>query len=403
MDTLFTVSLLELFIGGGGRLLEVGPVTVRMILFAACLCVSLYVAIDRPRNSNGLPLAVGLVVAYLLIHVAALLIGTLHGNDAQPAMQEMQQSLYWLAAPFMALALRSLDMVLRAAAVVRLAGIVLAIGYIGVVAALALGAVDYLTLYAALTTTEEFRFRSESFFFYKGFLYLCVSAIFFLAVPKRFSAVCLTMVVVAVAMTLTRGLVVATSFAALLTLVAQRRWRPLGIALIAVACAAFFLWAYLPSQDTSLEASREDSNTQRIEDFAYVVDNLKVGTLLWGEGLGTLINDRLNIENTFLWAIWRLGIAGVLFWLAPLVICFRYFARIDRRSPHFSLACAYFFSTVLIYVQTMTNPYLNNPIGLSFVIVALFSLRTISKAAVVPRPVRVVETMSDAAYRGHAL
>jgi hypothetical protein len=33
---------------------------------------------------------------------------------------------------------------------------------------------------------------------------------------------------------------------------------------------------------------------------------------------------------------------------------------------------------ILVYVQTLTNPYLNNPIGLSFVMVAIFSLKTLS-------------------------
>lgn len=386
METLFTVSLLELFIGGGGRLLEVGPVTVRMILFAACVCAGLIVAIFHPRKGDGVPLAIGLVGAYLLVQVTGLLIGTLNGHDFENAKLEMRQSLYWLAAPFLAVVLRSRDMILRAAMLVRVAGVVLAVGYIGVVVALALGAIDYLTLYTTLSATEEFIFRSEGFFFYKGFLYLSISTIFFVAMPNRFSAVLATVVIIALAMTLTRGLVLSTSFAALLMLIVQRRWRLLGVALAAVACVAFFLWGYLPSQDDTLAATREVSNSQRIEDLAYIVDNLRVSSLLLGEGFGALsnINGRLQIENTLLWAFWKLGIVGFLFWLMPLILCLNYFARISRRSPHFSLACAYLFSTVLVYVQTMTNPYLNNPIGLSFVLVALFSLRTLSQTTGLP-------------------
>ena len=63
------------------------------------------------------------------------------------------------------------------------------------------------------------------------------------------------------------------------------------------------------------------------------------------------------------------------------LLCLYYFARISRRDPDFRLASAYLFSTILIYVQTLSNPYLNNPIGLSFVLIALFSLRTISRAS----------------------
>jgi hypothetical protein len=36
----------------------------------------------------------------------------------------------------------------------------------------------------------------------------------------------------------------------------------------------------------------------------------------------------------------------------------------------------------------MSNPYLNNPIGLSFVLVAIFSLRTLAKADPEPIPMK---------------
>jgi hypothetical protein len=390
VETLFTVSLMELFVGGGGRLLEVGPLTVRMILFAICLIVGTLVAVYRPHKDDGVVLAICLVGAYLLVHLSALMIGAARGHDLDFARAEMQQSLYWLAAPFLAVVLRTQEMVVRAAAVVRVAGVVLALGYIAFVAALALGAIDFITLNAILSDSGEFAFRTESFFFYKGFLYLGIAAIFFIALPKRGSTVWLALVVAALAMTLTRGFVLSTSFAALAMLVAQRRWRPLSVAMVAVGCAAFFVWGYLPSQEETLDASRDESNNQRIADFAFVMRNLKVSTLLMGEGLGALINGRLNIENTFLWAIWRLGIAGFLFWLTPFVMCLNYFSRIGRHHPHFPLACAYFFSTLLVYLQTMANPYLNNPIGLSFVLVAVFSLRSLAQpvrhCAAMPHP-----------------
>lgn len=385
MNTLFTITLLELFFGGGGRLLEVGPVTVRMILFATCLCVAVVGAIKRLNADEGIPLALGFVVTYLLVHVLALLIGLFNGFVFGEMMQEMQQSAYWLIAPFFAMSLNRYDMVVRVGKLVAVAGVVLSIAYICVLLTFAIGAIDYLTLYVVLNSTGEFVFRSGGFFFYKGFLYLGVAAIFFLSMPKRFSSVWLTIVLIALALTLTRGFVLATSFAALLLLAKQGRWRTLGIMLAVIACLGVFLWGYMPSQDEALAVSRESSNGQRVDDFVFFVDNFEIGTILVGHGFGTLINGRSNIENTFLWAFWRFGLVGVAFWLSPLIFCYRYFARIGKNSPDFRLACAYFFSTVFIYVQTMSNPYLNNPIGLSFVMLAMFSLRTLSRQKPVVR------------------
>ena len=130
------------------------------------------------------------------------------------------------------------------------------------------------------------------------------------------------------------------------------------------------------------------------------MENFKLNSLLFGEGMGTLINDRINIENTFLWAFWRLGVVGVIFWMSPLIICFKYFLRIKRCNPQFNLACAYLFSTILIYVQTLSNPYLNNAIGLSFVLVAIFSLRTLSKAVPEHVPITGPASLSGFAKEG---
>ena len=379
MKTLFTIVAMELFIGGGGRLTTFGPMTLRMVLFAVCLCCSVYFALYRSQKGDGTPLALALAAGYLLVHLPAVLIGVIGGSLPGDITTEMQQSLYWLAAPFFAVALRSVDMVARAALLVRLAGVVLASGYLLTLAGLAVGAVDFVGLYARLNATGEFFFRGESFFFYKGFLYLGIATVFLLAMKHRYSQALLMTVIAALILTLTRGFVLSTSLAILLMLVALGRWRGVALAAIVVAAAAFMVWIYLPSIDDVFLGQREASNSQRGDDIAYMLDNVKVTTLMFGSGFGSTINERINIENTYLWALWKLGIAGLCFWLLPLILSFRYYRRVSRKSPQFNVACAFFFGTVVVYVQTMTNPYLNNPIGLSFVLIALFSLRTLSR------------------------
>ena len=392
METLFTITLLELFIGGSGRLLEVGSGTVRMILFAGCLVVSLITALSNRHKNSGIALAFGLVICYLTVHLTALLIGLTKGNDLGTMMVEMQQSLYWLAAPFLALVLSSHDMVTHAAKLIRVSGVVLALGYIGVIVALLLSLIDYRELYIALSSTGEFMFRTETFFFYKGFIYLAISAVFFISTEDKSLLIWGTIVIMALALTLTRGFMLATALSVVLLLFTQRRWRHLCMALIVISTAAIFILIYMPSQENTISDSRDRSDMVRVEDFSYIVSNTSVKTILIGEGLGTLINDRRQVENTFLWAFWRLGIIGVLFWLTPLILCLVYFTRIGRHDTNFRLASAYFFSTILIYIQTLSNPYLNNPIGLSFVIIAIFSLRTMSKNSA-RNPIRMTDNL----------
>lgn len=399
MRALFTISLLELLLGGGGRITAIGPISLRMLLFVACMgATAVAVAFPR-RRSGGLMLAVHLVIAYLIIDVLGLLTGSLHGETLKKIFAEFQQSLYWLAAPFFALMLQTRSDVEGSARIVRSAGILLALGYLGIVTALITGVISFSVVNAIVRDSREITMRSGEFFVYKGFLYLGVAILFLVALRPRYWIISTVIIATALVLTFTRGFLLSTSLALLLMLVAQRRWHAAIPALIVAAAGAAFIWIYLPSSDTSMEGKYEASTGQRIEDMMYIVYHMKPTTLLFGEGFGSLINNRLQIENTYLWALWKLGLPGLLFWLVPLVLCSIYYYRIPRRHAH-PFANAFMFGTVLVYLQTAANPFLNNPIGLSFVLLALFSLRVLSRdpwgAARAERPVPAPLSPSEA-------
>jgi hypothetical protein len=393
INFLYTITLFELFVGGGGRLTEVGPVTLRMIFFALLLMVGSFACFRTYRRGNGVLLAVELVICYLIVHLPALVMGDWQGALSEDVIPEFQQSLYWLAAPVFALVLQSPNMVRRTALVVKSAGIVLALTYIFVVIGILSGKVNFASLYLKLHETGEIVARGETFLFYKGFLYLGIAIIFFVATRPRFWVVSACLLGLALVMTLTRGFVAATSLALLLLLAFQRRRVALAIGVGAVAIGGLLLLVYLPTD--TLIANRELSTVQRLDDMKYMLDHVSASTVFFGEGFGTPINDRGSVENTFLWALWRMGVAGVVFWLIPFALCLLYFLRIPGRRSN-GLACAYFFGIVLVYIETATNPYLNNPIGLSYAMAALFSLRTLSVEA------RRSET-ADSSYSTDAL
>lgn len=395
MRALFTVSLLELFLGGGGRLTAVGPVSLRMVLFAACLCATLVAILFPRRRSDGLRLAMLVVLIYLLVHVAGLVVGAINGSAPSQMFSEFQQSLFWLAAPFFALMLQSEPDVQRASRLVQIAGVALAGIYIAVLIGLLVGIIHLAWLRAIIGPSQEVRFRSGEFFTYKGFLYLGISIVFLVAVRGKYWLRLLMLVSVALALTFTRGLVISTSAAVLMMLCVQGRWRSAIPALVLVASAAFLVWVYLPSTDAKIGGNFDTSTNQRLEDLNYMIDHVTPSTLLVGEGFGSLINNRFGIENTFLWALWKLGVLGLLFWLLPLSLCVYYYWKIPQRRAN-PLANAYLFGTILVYVQTAANPFLNNPIGLSFVMLSIFSLRILSRRG---RSPAVLGGAPDAAVR----
>jgi hypothetical protein len=384
IDTLFVITLVEAFIGGGGRLVEIGPFTLRMLLFASCLIIGTFALYLRLRRMDGQRLAFGLVLFYLLVHLFGLLVGTMNGADTGDMMAEFQQSLYWLIAPFFAFVLQSTKMVNVASLVVRFSGLFLALGYFVILALLVIGKLSIIQILPLLHDSGEVVIRADHFLFYKGFLYLGISIVFFVAIRGRYWVFLTGIVSVALVLTLTRGFLLSTSVAVLMMLAAQGRRIVAAVAVVMVIAAAFVVLIYVPSLDESFTESRSASNDQRAQDFFGIVDNLTPTTALIGEGFGAEVDDRQFIENTLLWAFWKLGVIGAVFWTLPLCLCAYFYLKIPDRMHHRS-AGAFFFGTILVYVETLTNPYLNNPIGLSYVLVALFSLRTLARDAQRPR------------------
>jgi hypothetical protein len=380
MRALFTVSLLELFIGGGGRLTAIGPVSLRMVLFAFCLCATLIAILFPRRRSDGVLLAMTLVLIYLLVHVASLVVGAINGSNASQMLTEFQQSLYWLAAPFFALMVQSEDDVRRYARIVQIAGVTLACVYLAILTGLITGVLSLRLIRSIISPSGEVAFRSGEFFIYKGFVYMGIAIVFFVAIRGKYWIPLATLAAFAMVFTFTRGFVISASAAVLMMLCFQGRWRAAVPALTLIAAAAFLVWIYLPSTDTEVLGKHDSSTNQRLEDMTYMFYHARPTTFLFGEGYGSLINNRFGIENTFLWALWKLGTIGLLFWMIPISLCIYYYSKIpDRRTN--PLANAYLFGTVLVYVQTGTNPFLNNPIGLSFVMLAIFSLRILARPA----------------------
>jgi hypothetical protein len=232
---------------------------------------------------------------------------------------------------------------------------------------------------AILVHGGETSFRSGEFFVYKGFAYFGISIAFLVAIRGKYWGPLVILVALALVFTFTRGYILSTSFGVLLMLCVQRRWRVVIPAMLLVAVAAIFVFIYLPSLDSSSLGNRDQSTNQRIQDMSYMLYHARTSTFLVGEGYGSMINTRPSIENTFLWALWKLGSIGLIFWMIPLGLCIYYYNKIpnSRSNP---LANAYLFGTVVVYVQTSTNPVLNNPIGLSFVMLAIFSLRILARS-----------------------
>jgi hypothetical protein len=375
---IYLLLALEVILGGGGRLLEIGPITLRMVLFAVALALTVMAVAARGRLADASATML-LLVSFLLVQSAGVVIGLSRGNAPAAVWTDLQPLLFWFVAPFVALAAEDRRNIYATRGMIIGAGTVMALGYLAVIGMLLTGRIDFTRLYETLGATGEFSFRSGNFFVYKGFIYLGVCIVFLIAVPGRYARLLLLLTGAALMLTLTRSFVISTAIAVVLLLYALRMRAMAMIATLVLAAAAVVVFSTLLGGVAEILGDRAESNAVRLEDMSFIFANADPLNLLFGNGFGTPVADRLNIENTFLWIVWKTGIVGLAFWLAPLVMSIVAFSQIPPRDADYRLACALLFSTVLLYVQSAMNPYLNNPIGLLFVLISLFSLRTLSR------------------------
>ena len=122
------------------------------------------------------------------------------------------------------------------------------------------------------------------------------------------------------------------------------------------------------------------SNEIRINDLKWIIEmSLHWPSVLFGQGFGAPILGREAIEITYANVFFKQGMAGIIFWLLPLF----YLVRL-MRSIHASelrtVAMPFFMSAAFVYVVSLTNPFLTNPIGMSVVMIAMVAVRVIKQS-----------------------
>jgi hypothetical protein len=379
IDTLFYVMLTEAVLGGGGRTFSVGPVTLRMVLFGVCLITWLGVAFTSGGRRDGQATALTLVLLFLISLIPALSADAAAGSEYGQIAAEIVPLLFWLMAPFIAMSLQTVQSVERAGKIILYGGVAVAIVTTAVMAALQTGILNFGTVYFWANDTKELFFRSLVTFFYKGHFFVGIAIIFCFSLRPPWWKTMGIILLVSLALSLTRGLYLAVMVAVALSFITSRRSAAvLGVLIVGLIVASIYGNLLV---DVLFDPNRNNSAQVRSKDFIYFAATFDSSTLLLGDGAGTLLNGRQSIENSLLWALWRFGIVGVLFWLMPLFIALRYFRSVPFGDRNRNVASAFFYGVVMLYIVTLFNPFINNSIGLIYLLCAIFSLRRLGKDA----------------------
>ncbi len=369
---LLIATVAEVVLLGSGRLLQFGPLTARMLLFIFGVAFATLHALHRQRIDGEIA-ALGL--AFGVVLVLGVELGLLHGALLPQVIEDIKPLTFFLSVFFFAAAITSVGDVRRVAAAIRRSSVALALGYLALLVAVVAGAIPFGTVYVALNASGEVFFRGANGFFYKGFLYLGVGIFFYAFGRGLRGKVAAGLLLAALVLTLTRGLILATVVVLAIAFVLRQRNALVSAAYVGVVATAAAI--ALPIAAAAFD-DRSSSDAARLADVSVVLRATSGWNILLGHGLGIPIGERDRIEATYLEVLFQQGLVGIALWALLLAFVVRDYLG-ARRAGHADLAEPFFLGGLFVYLESATNPFLTNPIGMSMVLLALVSLRVLAR------------------------
>jgi hypothetical protein len=366
----FILTLYELVLMGSGQILKIGPLTLRMILFISGLILSLSVIFIKKRIEKYFVIVISM---YSLLSIAVpLLIAVINKNPVPFILNDLKPLIFFYSIIFFSLIIKDENIIIKINQIIKTGAIILAVSYLLAILALYTGLLDFTATYARLDATGEFFFRGSAGFFYKGFLYLCVGVFFFLnkASVKNSSSVALLLT--AIILTLTRGFIVTVMLVLVIYLLMF--YKNKIVSLIILTAGAILIFMYIGIYTDTI-GDKSESDKARYTQVHEVIDETNPFSFFVGYGFGKGTESREgHIEISYLEIFHKQGILGLAFWLILLIwILYSYYKA--KLNGNKQMALPYLLSCIFVYLQSFTNPFINNPIGMSVIVISMVVLK----------------------------
>lgn len=387
---LLLFAIAELVLCGSGQVLRLGGgLTLRMLNY---LCIfgfyMLFVIYGHFKMTRQDWLV---FVSYLLTTLFAAGCCLINGN-ANRLVEDIKPLSYFLVFPFFLIAINSCATIRKISSILKYGALIMSAVYLVYLAAIKLlGLVDYVAFYGSMAEESDFMFRDEGGeLFYKGFLFLPIGLLFWIREKKYLAA---GIILVAIYFTLTRGFYI-MALLGIGCYIFYRSKKNLPTLFFWAVCGAAGLFIIIASGLFDMGGARSDGDLLRIITFDQVVERITPLSTLIGHGFGAGVPIReIHMENAFLEIFHKQGLLGLAFWFL-LLYCIRFYSK--RAVIHKDIARLYWIGVLMVYVQSLFNPFINNPIGMSFVIIGYACCRYLSRpdptSDSVPLPVQSIRS-----------
>lgn len=374
-----SLMLFELFLMGSGRPLMIGGVTLRMIFYSLSMFFVLFhfvlneknVFIDRP--------ALCFFCVFFGLLIFSSFIGLINEADTNKISADFSSLLYFsLILFFSYLSDRYQNFVDLWVQTLKKSVVLLTVGYVLFFILMYFNVLDFSFFYKLLSSeSNEVMFRGDSAsspgIFYKSFIFLVIGFFFFFydkgVMPKLMSL----LILISILLTFTRGFLLA--LIAAFYVINFFKFKKLFYILLPLVCVGILLISY--DIDIINVVQRSDSDTVRVIQFEEVIDMVNSSSVIIGHGFGIGTDSRPDhFEITYLELLHKQGIIGLLFWFSLLLFMFLRYFNLRNKTP---IAIPIFSGVLVVYIQTLTNPYLNNSMGIGYLMLAFVSLNSLYK------------------------
>lgn len=368
---IFVITLLELFLGGGGRVFEIGIATFRMVLFFLNILVVSILYVYRGRIPKYVPL-ISISIAAILIFYSIL--GLVNGAELSLIAEDVKPLSYFFSIIFFSYFIDSEERVKLVITLIKGSSLFMAISYILIQILIFFGYIDFLSFYQYANTqisSSDFIFRGTSgLFFYKGFTYMVVGLMFWLhASESKWKGFAVITIMAAMILTGTRGFIV--MFGLLyglfygIPLLLRLNVKILVLAAFLVLGSLYF-FANFEIGDKNL------SDSIRIEQIIQVVGQINPLSLFIGHGFGIGVAIRpVHMEIGYLEIFHKQGLLGLSLWVIFFLTLYNAYVKC-KNFMH--IRKAFLLGASFFILLSFTNPFFNNPIGISMFMITLACL-----------------------------
>jgi len=409
----------ELFVGGGGRLIDFGLLSIRQVLFIGLMLTFLYRIISQKAYRNLEvntffrlnPVSVGI---YLLIGWFAIssIIGYVNGNALSDIVTDFLRVSFFAA--FFPLAYyisekrfskqRIITILKYSAFAVALFTVLIAL----------LGKTVFsdnfqpYKLFLLSLMGDDLLFRPSYSVFYKSHFYVFVGLVLSLnaVLTKRFSVVDVLNLIlcpISIFWSETRGFLFALMVSVLMIMIIDiiimstpvkgfsgkikaifqnAQLVKKSIILLVITVSVPFLYQYMTLErfeKSSVAAGADEINdtsaSVRVDYLLYSKDLLLDNPqyLVWGKGYGTEIAGRVTgIETSFLDILVEQGGIGLTVWLFLCLLVYSNYYFSFRRGIKLQTSDISLLGIFMgVLLLTNINPFINNPIGIIFFLIVL--------------------------------